>query len=193
MTPEVPPLRTLPDPVHQTLTDFEKNFSLSFCVRVRETGTLLYASPGLADEGQGECPGVSVGLNPRGGALLDLFIQGMNSHEEEHLPGLVAAVLERAFEFSQEVRFFTYKLSERYEEINLLYSISETLGSLLSLEEAAKMAADEAVARANEAIARAEEAEMRANERERIAAEKERIAEEKAREADEMFQKSMMK
>ncbi len=45
----------------------------------------------------------------------------------------------RAFEFAQEVRFFTYELSERYEEINLLYSISETLGSLLRLDDAARV------------------------------------------------------
>ena len=45
---------------------------------------------------------------------------------------LVGNLLERAFEFSQEVRFFTYELSERYEEINLLYSISETLGFQVS-------------------------------------------------------------
>ena len=36
----------------------------------------------------------------------------------------------------QEVDFFTRELSERYEEIDLLYSISETLGSILILEEA---------------------------------------------------------
>ena len=57
---------------------------------------------------------------------------------EEQAKNLVAKLVVRAFEFSQEVRFFTYELSERYEEINLLYSISETLGSLLQLDEAAR-------------------------------------------------------
>ncbi|MBT8405703.1 MAG: SpoIIE family protein phosphatase, partial [Gemmatimonadetes bacterium] len=38
-----------------------------------------------------------------------------------------------------EIRFFTFELSERYEEINLLYSISETLGSILRLDDAARV------------------------------------------------------
>jgi sigma-B regulation protein RsbU (phosphoserine phosphatase) len=52
---------------------------------------------------------------------------------------VLTATLERTFDFAQEVRFFTYELSERYEEINLLYSISETLGSILALPDAARL------------------------------------------------------
>jgi hypothetical protein len=36
-----------------------------------------------------------------------------------------------------EIRSFSREISERYEEINLLYSISEILGSIISLEQAA--------------------------------------------------------
>ena len=55
MTPEVPPLRTLPDPVHQTLSDFEKNFSLRFQLfqeDERGEAVPLYATPSL-DQGTG--------------------------------------------------------------------------------------------------------------------------------------------
>ncbi len=37
------------------------------------------------------------------------------------------------------MRFFTVELSERYEEIHLLYSISETLGSILHMDDAARV------------------------------------------------------
>jgi sigma-B regulation protein RsbU (phosphoserine phosphatase) len=145
MTPEVPPLRTLPDAVQQTLHDLEKSFSLFFRISGRSPdgeSLPLYSTPG--------CPGdpndasvedgcVVRGLNPREGPDLELRIYGVKEDQRESLPDLVTGFLGRTFEFAQEVRFFTYELSERYEEINLLYSISETLGSLLRLEDAARV------------------------------------------------------
>jgi sigma-B regulation protein RsbU (phosphoserine phosphatase) len=144
MTPEVPPLRTLPDPVYQTLTDFEKNLSLKFLLRSgnRSDGEAdMYASVGFHEHG--DASPLSRKLNPREGSQLELVIKGIRDHQTDHLPELITSVVERAFEFSLEVRFFTYELSERYEEINLLYSISETLGSLLGLDEAARVILEE--------------------------------------------------
>jgi sigma-B regulation protein RsbU (phosphoserine phosphatase) len=145
MTPEVPPLRTLPDAVQQTLRDFEKSFSLLFRVSQQvEPGeaNTLYVSQGLlpagADGRSGE-DGIVRSLNPRDGPDLELRIYGVPEDQRESLPNLVTGFLGRTFEFAQEVRFFTYELSERYEEINLLYSISETLGSLLRLDDAARV------------------------------------------------------
>jgi sigma-B regulation protein RsbU (phosphoserine phosphatase) len=144
MTPEVPPFRTLPDSVHQTLTDFEKNFSLKFRLRSEEASDAapdLYASAGFEEGGDG--PSVTRRLNPREGPSLELTIRGLQEGQVEQVPDLITSLMERAFEFSQEVKFFTYELSERYEEINLLYSISETLGSLLRLDEAARVILEE--------------------------------------------------
>jgi len=144
MTPEVPPLRTLPDPVQQTLHDFERKFSLLFRVVLREEegeGRKIYESPAFSEAekgGSGLGKGTHRSLNPRDGPLLDLYIYTPDSTGTAPLPDLVNIVLERAFEFAQEIRFFTFELSERYEEINLLYSISETLGSLIPLPEAAQ-------------------------------------------------------
>jgi len=146
MTPEVPPLRTLPDPVQQTLHDFETALSVSF--RIWQEGgseepTLLYSSPPSTEEAGSGVPqggGEAVRtLHPRELPPLTVEIRGCVEGREEVLADLVANFLERSFEFSQEVRFFTYELSERYEEINLLYSISETLGSLLRLDDAARV------------------------------------------------------
>ena len=144
MTPEVPPLRALPDPVQQTLHDFEKALAVGFRLEQVEGGggsKLIYLSsnlPGLVEQAsESSLDGVTRLLKPREGPELMVEVVGAPEGRGEHLADLVTNLLQRAFDFSQEVRFFTYELSERYEEINLLYSISETLGSLLRLEDAA--------------------------------------------------------
>lgn len=144
MTPDIPALRALPDPVQQTLRDFEKALSVSFRLHQIDENSrshLVYASPppsgGSFGDKDDSC--VSRTLVPREGPTLRLEVWDCPEGREEPLADLVTQLVERAFEFSQEVRFFTYELSERYEEINLLYSISETLGSLLRLDEAARV------------------------------------------------------
>ncbi len=143
MNPDIPPLRALPDPVQQTLRDFEKALSIVFRLRQGEDSKLVYESslkhhPEVSSiEELGE--GVVRTLSPREGPVLELELLGCPFGREDSLADLVIRLVARSFEFSQEVRFFTYELSERYEEINLLYSISETLGSLLSLNQAAKV------------------------------------------------------
>jgi sigma-B regulation protein RsbU (phosphoserine phosphatase) len=91
------------------------------------------AAPSHADD-----RGVVRRITPRDGPELELVLHGGGSRGEA-LASLLQSTLERAFDFSQEIRFFTYELSERYEEINLLYSISETLGSILRLDDAARV------------------------------------------------------
>lgn len=146
MTAEVPPLRSLPDPVQQTLRDFERALSLAFRTRyLADAGgqRSVYLSPGISPCFGDPLPGGGAApsriLRPREGPALEIEVLGAPAGREEALADLVANLLGRAFEFSQEVRFFTYELSERYEEINLLYSISETLGSLLRLDDAARV------------------------------------------------------
>ena len=112
MTPEVPPFRTLPDAVQQTLHDLEKSFSLRFRVSQQgESGEpdTFYVSqglpPGEASESL-ELDSVVRGLNPRDGPDLELRIYGVPPDQRESLPDLVAGFLGRTFEFAQEVRFF---------------------------------------------------------------------------------------
>lgn len=58
-------------------------------------------------------------------------------HDPAAATRFLASVLTRLTRHDAEVRFFGRELAERYEEITLLYSISEILGSVISLEEAA--------------------------------------------------------
>ncbi|CAN5822656.1 hypothetical protein BH23GEM8_BH23GEM8_16030 [soil metagenome] len=65
---------------------------------------------------------------------LFLEVSGDDGGEAEFLAAMFARVLDH----EAESRFFGGELAERYEEITLLYSISEILGSVISLEVAAR-------------------------------------------------------
>lgn len=134
-------LSALPDPVSKTLADFEQAFDA--CIRLivppTEPGaasTVLYASPGIdgvADDDTATAP-IATPMGP------ELEVQVLHA---EHAPAsavcsALTPALALAFDAAREIQFFTYELSERFEEINLLYSISETLGSTLDLDSAAR-------------------------------------------------------
>lgn len=138
---------TLPDPVLRTLADFEAAFALQVRIMAppSEPGTaseILYASEG--SEGTPSARVVAThALAPREGPALELEILGEPATPAEALApalaGALAGTLERLLEAAREMRFFTLELSERYEEIHLLYSISETLGSILHMDDAARV------------------------------------------------------
>ncbi len=143
MNQEGGPLPVLPAPVRETLDEFSSQLRLDLNVwSLGEDGSRtaqLY--PGLENGGpagirEPSPDGVLRRLSPRDGPALQLEICSSDGLAVEGVASLLQSELERALDFEQEVRFFTYELSVRYEEINLLYSISETLGSILILEEA---------------------------------------------------------
>jgi sigma-B regulation protein RsbU (phosphoserine phosphatase) len=134
----------LPDSVQQTLRDFEDSLG----VRVRltrlgaapgETIAPLYETPGGEDEEAVPGHAAREILEPRDGGRLALEVSGGHVADPAAVARVLAATVDRGLETEREVRFFTYELSERYEEINLLYSISETLGSILHLDDAARV------------------------------------------------------
>lgn len=132
---------TLPDPVESTLTDFETALGLSLrLVRKpangREPAEVLYRSAGFPDDAEIQATSV---VHPRDGRPMILEIARADRAPPDAVAGVLAASLDRALEADREVRFFTFELSERYEEINLLYSISEILGSILHLDDAARV------------------------------------------------------
>jgi len=131
-------LGALPEPVLRTLHDFESAFqaSLQLIVPPAEPGAaseVIYSSE-RSGAGLETCARGSV-VAPEGPVLEVQVACPGDSAESVAL--VLAPTLERAFEAAREVQFFTYELSERFEEINLLYSISETLAETLDLDAAA--------------------------------------------------------
>ncbi|MDH5759350.1 MAG: SpoIIE family protein phosphatase [Gemmatimonadota bacterium] len=133
----------LPDAAKEVLQDVEGAFG----ARVRvfpqavpgDRGEPLYESPAVpVPEGDSPPPVTRRVLLKDGGALV-VEVLSVETAPPDAVADVLASALYRAMESEREVRFFTHELSERYEEINLLYSISETLGSILHLDEAARV------------------------------------------------------
>ena len=143
MTPEGGPGPVLPVPVERTLDEFREQLGLDVHLwSVEDDGTRArHLYPYGILEGSEDCPPVNGAvlrsISPKDGPPLQLEIRPSDDLRLEPLASILQGNLERALDFAQEIHFFTYELSERYEEINLLYSISETLGSVLKLDDAA--------------------------------------------------------
>ncbi|MEJ2216597.1 MAG: SpoIIE family protein phosphatase [Gemmatimonadota bacterium] len=84
---------------------------------------------------------VSVGASPDGDLLLEVLSADGSTGEQTFF----VQALRRMLLYEQEARSAAHELSERYEEINLLYSISEILASVMSLGVAARKILEEVV------------------------------------------------
>ncbi|MFP3947623.1 MAG: PP2C family protein-serine/threonine phosphatase [Longimicrobiales bacterium] len=128
----------LPDVVRGTLDEFRNAFDLDLRLWSGEDGDRVQLYPEASGSEKGpEAASIVHEVVPPTGPPLTLEIRDGSRPEADAVARVLTSSLEQTLEFAEEVRFFTVELSERYEEINLLYSISETLGSVLRLEEAA--------------------------------------------------------
>ena len=134
-------LATLPEPVLQTIAEFETAFgaSVRLLVSPAEPGAaseVVYASD-ASDSDTATQSSACRPISAQDGPPLELQVASPNG-DADTIASVLAPVLERVLETAREVQFFTYELSERFEEINLLYSISETLGATLDLDDGAR-------------------------------------------------------
>jgi phosphoserine phosphatase RsbU/P len=83
-----------------------------------------------------DAPGPSAATVPR---LMGppAFVEVAGHPDPMQAASFLALVLAGFFAHQNEARFFGREIAERYEEITLLYTISEVLGSVISLEKAA--------------------------------------------------------
>lgn len=137
------PRSPLPESVRESLDEFSTHLGLRLALWSLEADTRqrLYPDEDLVDD-ETTVGGSRVarrGLQPRDGSRLELEVWSRSGTDAEDAAELVSQSLVRALDSAHEIRFFTFELSERYEEINLLYSISETLGSILRLDDAARV------------------------------------------------------
>jgi phosphoserine phosphatase RsbU/P len=96
--------------------------------------TCLYpAGDGCCGDGS---EGVRYPVELRDGPPLTLELNGLNGASHKH--GFIAQMLAQLLHHEHEARSAARELTERYEEINLLYFISEILASMLSVRDAAE-------------------------------------------------------
>jgi len=134
-------LGALPDPVLRTLADFERSFGavVRLTVPAGESGAadeVLYATREFVSM-PADVAGKRV-LTLTGGSTLEVHVVRAEGAATSAVCAALTSQLQLAFESAREIQFFTSELSERFEEINLLYSISETLGSTLDLDSGAR-------------------------------------------------------
>ncbi len=149
MTEDRSPRELVPGAVRRILEEFRSAFLPGLELRVADPenggGTVLWPQaptsggpPETGAVGGGEAV-LRHRLSPRGDVNLELVAPGKADAVIPSAFQVLCTTLEQLYDHAEEIRFFTYEVSERYEEINLLYSISETLGSLLGLQEAAHL------------------------------------------------------
>lgn len=73
------------------------------------------------------------------GQTLRLEIPGAGADEAAAAARFLASALGRAARHHDEINAFGQEIADRYEEITLLYGISEILGSFISLDDAARI------------------------------------------------------
>jgi phosphoserine phosphatase RsbU/P len=126
-------LTPLPQSVLQLLSSYaETHGPTSARLWVRSRGEWLCVHPDTF----GSLPGPTSPARATvqgGGQRYELELD--DAEDSQDLDFLVRA-LEQALAHEQEAQSAAHELSERYEEINLLYSISEILASFLSMEKA---------------------------------------------------------
>ena len=135
--PELPELRAslqLPEALADTLGDFQTGLDLEINAWLTAGGEHCRVFP----QGAGGQPKPGAGqlrINAGNGSALEVQVVGHRA--DSPVLRLLQSSLERAYKLVDSVAACSLELSSRHEEINLLYSISETLGSVLHLDEAA--------------------------------------------------------
>lgn len=127
----------LPEPVRQTVDDLARYLALDLrLVELSgddERRAVHPEDPHPPPRG----PVTRRALDLDDGWRLEVEVRTLDGSQPGPAGELAAATVERMLAFTREIRFFTSELSDRYEEINLLYTISEILGAVITLEDAA--------------------------------------------------------
>ena len=131
----------IPDAAREVLADYRRDCG-------REARVWLRAGDGwrCAEETDERGPGPDAAefVDGAGGALR-VEVLGLPPDEARPAARFLASSLGRTLRHDVEVRSMSREIIERYEEITLLYSISEILGSVISLESAAGTILEEVI------------------------------------------------
>ena len=132
VTTAAPSLPRLPASARGVLDDFGRAFGEAARVWQRTPDGWVPLGGFVADSG----PDSSSADVP--GSSLRVELPGASADEAAAAARFLGAMLARVAHYEGEIRSVSHEIGERYEEITLLYSISEILGSIISLESAAR-------------------------------------------------------
>jgi sigma-B regulation protein RsbU (phosphoserine phosphatase) len=138
MASSVSSLPFLLPPVREVLDDFWRESGREVRVWMRAGEEWVPVVRGGEGEEMHQPGPAAAEVDGGAGAVLRVEVLGVPPDEARPLSRFLAAVLRRALRHDAEVRDISGELMERYEEITLLYSISEILGSVISLDRAAE-------------------------------------------------------
>ena len=124
-----PPAPAVPRAVREVLDDFCRAYpGSSVSVRDGDGWAFLCGAAGTeAPSRVAEVPG----------SPFRVELPGVDAPSAEGVARFLGSTLARGRRHDEEIHSFSREMAERYEEINLLYSISEILGSIISLDDAA--------------------------------------------------------
>jgi sigma-B regulation protein RsbU (phosphoserine phosphatase) len=123
--------------VREVLDDYSRAHGSDVWVWVRvDPSEPWTVGAGTAESGARE-PGPDAVELPFGTEFLRIEVSPSQRDSPAADAAFLASVVARLLHHETETRAFGTEMSERYEEIDLLYSISEILGSVISLREAA--------------------------------------------------------
>ncbi len=122
----------LPDPVHQTLEEFQQELDLRVTLTRLEEGEAPVRLFPLEDRDEAGIPEgrATREITLRRGPPMELEVRSDSCVTPDAGASLLQSIIERMLLSAQEMEFFTSELTGRYEEINLLYGITETLAAL---------------------------------------------------------------
>jgi sigma-B regulation protein RsbU (phosphoserine phosphatase) len=127
----------LPEPLLASIRVFEQRFGARIRISAEgaAAGDALYVSPSLDGDDLSEAYVRVVG--PVAQQRYELRVSAPDSGPAQDVADALEPMIEFALRTGRELEQFAYELSERFEEINLLYSISETLGTTIDLVDGA--------------------------------------------------------
>ncbi|HEX2094000.1 MAG TPA: GAF domain-containing SpoIIE family protein phosphatase [Longimicrobiaceae bacterium] len=144
MSPPVSSPVSLPAAAREVVDDFRRAWGQDARVWVRAEEGWVLAGQGEEPEECGPGPD-AVDAGDGAGVALRVEVPGLPPDEARPAARFLASMVSRSLRHDAEVRSISREIAERYEEITLLYSISEILGSVISLERAAGTILEEVI------------------------------------------------
>lgn len=130
----------LPPAVRELLETYERAHGVSVRLWTDQAGGVGLVFP------PGDPPTAGPGSNTAAVDGEDLRVEVLGEPPgQEGAARFLASAVAQLLQHDNEVSFFSREIAERYEEITLLYSISEILGAVISLDKAAETILEEVV------------------------------------------------